>query len=203
MEIDESDEKWAETIKELIKDRKISLRAFAQELGVSPTYLHKVINLEKHASPLLKVKIWELIDGDFTDRDFLIELIEKDAKEIVVNYIKNSEERVIDGLKKALKENDYAEMIKLLAKYRRWSIEIVGKDIGLDKEKIEKIIEGQESPSISKKMAIKGRVDYDIKNYTVMQKLPEVIARKVREFNSWNMRRLAEANRKKIAKDGN
>lgn len=50
-------EDWGQKIKDLAEKREISIRAFAEELGVSSTYLHKVVNGEKPASPLLKAKI--------------------------------------------------------------------------------------------------------------------------------------------------
>lgn len=65
---------WTEQILALAKERDLSLRELAADLGVSHVYLGSVVRGQKPASAKLKIKIWGRQSLDLT-REKMLEML--------------------------------------------------------------------------------------------------------------------------------
>lgn len=194
---------WSTEVKATAEDQEMSITEIAKQCNVSQQYMQMVATGKKVPSSLVKAKIFKIIGADFNDKKILVELLEKDTKEFVIQQINQSANGIIKQLRVAKESENWPEVIKLLAQHRNWTTDELSKDLGIPDEDMRKILEGAEIPKWVDKFKIKDRVNYDLANYSIIEKLPESIGNKLRALNKWNMNRLAAANRKKIAKDGN
>ena len=194
---------WSNEVKQLAEEQTMTITEIAKQCGVSQQYMQMVAAGKKEPSPLVKARIFKILGTDFNDKKILIELLEKETKEFVIQQINESENGIIKQLQIARDNENWSEVIKLLAQHRNWTTDELSKDLNITKEEMNNILEGSEIPKWMDKLRIKDRVNYDLANYTIIEKLPESIGNKLRALNKWNMNRLAQANRRKIAKDGN
>lgn len=96
---------WVAEIITLAKDRDMSLRELAADMGISHVYLGKVVRGEKPASAKLKIKIWGRRKYDLS-REQMLELLLPDdiAEEFHEFEIERGKARAQKALAKSAKK---------------------------------------------------------------------------------------------------
>ncbi|WP_133608517.1 helix-turn-helix domain-containing protein [Aquabacterium commune] len=96
---------WAEQILALARERNMSLRELAADLGVSHVYLGNVVRGQRAASAKLKIKIWGRQKYDLT-REQMLELLLPDdiADEFHAFEIERGKARAQKAIAKSAKK---------------------------------------------------------------------------------------------------